>query len=166
MLGLMIVGLAAEPGHATPKPLTGRSPVSERDGEENASCQGEAEAANQAAAAGVEQHAVVKMFTLKTGTTDAVLKKKIRASYAGLLHDHRRAAFVLTFGTSNPARRRGHPRSTHQCGSGPQRPRNLRGVGTPGLLAEPEQRRTDATDGARRGLPVYSRHQMRSESRA
>lgn len=100
MLGLMIVGLAAEPGHATPKPRPVVHPSPSATAKRTPVVRAKPKPPAKALPSGVEQHAVVKMFTLKTGTADAVLKKQIRASYAGLLHDHRRAAFVLTFGTS------------------------------------------------------------------
>jgi hypothetical protein len=92
MLGLMIVGLASDPGtpaaaaaatavhhgtQATPSP----SPTKPRT------------------SIGVEQHPYVEEFNL-SGKTDSQVAATMRKRYANLSSSGRKAAFVLSFGTA------------------------------------------------------------------
>jgi hypothetical protein len=91
MLGLMIVGLASDPG--TP---TAAAAVVQPSAKPTPS----PSATKTRAAIGVEQKAYVEEFNVN-GKTDSQITATIRARYAKLASSRRKAAFVLSFGTAS-----------------------------------------------------------------
>jgi hypothetical protein len=97
MLGLMIVGLASDPGG--PQPTKSPVPGSAMPSAEP-SITPKPKVTEAKAADGVAQKAVVYKLAI-AGRTDAQVAAEVHRQYAAMTKGGRTAAFALTFGTSN-----------------------------------------------------------------